>query len=49
VSVLRGTEVAGCPPDGAEETASTGNRRRGPYVAETLAISVEDDYLVIEL
>ena len=56
VNVLPGTEVAAATENQARENQARENQARqrpdgrvpGPYVAETMAVSVEQDYVVVE-
>ena len=54
VNVLPGSEVAAARGNQARESAPNESRQRpdgrvpGPYVAETMAVSVEQDYVVVE-
>jgi nitrite reductase/ring-hydroxylating ferredoxin subunit len=43
-SIEPGAELAGC-----ELPAATTERTTGPYVAETVSVSVEDDYVVLHV
>ncbi|MGH3298291.1 MAG: Rieske (2Fe-2S) protein [Trebonia sp.] len=50
VNVLPGSEIAGdvATDDPAARSARPDGRIPGPYVAETVAVSVEQDYVVVE-
>ena len=48
VNVLPGREIAGDVGPDAGSRARPDGRIPGPYVAETMAVSVEQDYVVVE-
>jgi nitrite reductase/ring-hydroxylating ferredoxin subunit len=48
VNVLPGSEIAGEVVTGEGSRARPDGRIPGPYVAETVAVSVEQDYVVVE-
>ena len=48
VNVLPGSEIAGEVVTGEGSQARPDGRVPGPYVAETVAVSVEQDYVVVE-
>src|ERR1700733_15180263 len=48
VTVLPGREIAGDAGPDAGSLARPDGRIPGPYVAETVAVSVEQDYVVVE-
>jgi nitrite reductase/ring-hydroxylating ferredoxin subunit len=48
VNVLPGSEIAGEVVTGEASRARPDGRIPGPYVAETVAVSVEQDYVVVE-
>jgi nitrite reductase/ring-hydroxylating ferredoxin subunit len=49
VSVHAGAEVAASPLADSAISPVAGERTPGPYTAETVGISVEDDYVVVEI